>query len=101
VQPPKNTGTETGRDEIDSESDIETAKPFAPTEDWIKQYEKQATPKLIAGLNQYAPRVRSPSPPPDARSTTTTRVASCLMRSAIPGSVSSAGIRRSAPCPTI
>jgi hypothetical protein len=54
VQPPKNTGTETGRDEIQSESKIETARPFTPSEDWINEYQKQATPKLIAGLNRYA-----------------------------------------------
>jgi integrase len=56
VQPPKNTGTETGRDAIQSESEskIETEQAFTPSEDWINEYQKQATPKLIAGLNQYA-----------------------------------------------
>ena len=50
-----NTGTETGRDEIEPEStDLAAAQPFTPTEDWIQQYKKQCTPKLITGLNQFA-----------------------------------------------
>ena len=53
MQEPTITAPETGRDPI--ESDIEqTHAPFTPTESWIKQYTKQATAKLIAGLNQFA-----------------------------------------------
>ena len=55
MQLPDNTGTETGRDEIETEStEAVAAQPFTPTEDWIQQYKKQCTPKLITGLNQFA-----------------------------------------------
>lgn len=46
---PKTTATETGRDETET-----AAESFAPSEAWIQQYQKQATPKLIAGLHQFA-----------------------------------------------
>ncbi len=47
------TAAETGRDPNDTEIE-ETSEPFTPTEVWIKQYQKQATAKLIAGLNHFA-----------------------------------------------
>jgi hypothetical protein len=40
-----------GRDETEIE---EFAESLVPTEEWIRQYQKQATPQVIAGLNQYA-----------------------------------------------
>ena len=53
MQEPTTTAAETGRDPNDTEIE-DTNEPFTPTEDWIKQYQKQATAKLIAGLNQFA-----------------------------------------------
>ncbi len=53
MQEPTITAPETGRDPIESNSDA-THTPFTPTEGWIKQYQKQANAKLIAGLNQFA-----------------------------------------------
>jgi hypothetical protein len=53
MQEPTTTATATGRDPIDSNTE-ENHAPFTPTESWIKQYTKQATAKLIAGLNQFA-----------------------------------------------
>jgi hypothetical protein len=47
------TAAETGRDANDTEIE-ETTESFTPTEIWIRQYQKQATPKLISGLNQFA-----------------------------------------------
>jgi len=47
------TAAATGRDPNETAID-ETVDAFTPTEAWIKQYQKQATPKLIAGLNQFA-----------------------------------------------
>src|SRR5436853_569885 len=32
----------------------EGVEPFTPTEEWIEQYQQQATAELIAGLNQFA-----------------------------------------------
>src|SRR5258706_183676 len=47
------TAAETGRDPNATESDETTeAESSIPTEIWIKQYQNQATPKLIAGLNR-------------------------------------------------
>jgi hypothetical protein len=48
------TAAEAGRDprtEIESE---EIKSPFTPTQEWIRHYHKQATAKLVSGLNQYA-----------------------------------------------
>ena len=53
MQEPTITAPETGRDPIESNSEA-THTPFTPSESWIKQYQKQATAKLIAGLNQFA-----------------------------------------------
>jgi len=53
MQEPIITAAATGRDPNETEIE-ETAESFTPTETWIKQYQKQATPKLIAGLNQFA-----------------------------------------------
>lgn len=50
---PTITAPATGRDPIDNNSE-ETQAPFNPSESWIKHYQKQATAKLIAGLNQFA-----------------------------------------------
>ncbi len=37
------------------ETEIEEGgEPFTPTEEWIEQYQQQATAGLIAGLNQFA-----------------------------------------------
>lgn len=44
-------GRSTNDDSISSEG---TPRPFSPTEQWIRQYQRQATPQLISGLNQYA-----------------------------------------------
>lgn len=57
MKSPNETGTATGRDTRTDEMEG-AAETFKPTEDWIKQYTKQCTPKLIGGLNQYA-RTRS------------------------------------------
>jgi hypothetical protein len=57
MKSPNTTGTETGRDTIEIENedaDAVAAEAFTPTEDWIQQYKKQCTPKLISGLNQFA-----------------------------------------------
>lgn len=53
MQEQLNTATETGREPNESETE-ETSFSFSPTEDWIQQYQKQATAKLIAGLHQFA-----------------------------------------------
>ena len=58
MQEPTITAPETGRDSIESNSEATNA-PFTPSESWIKQswikqYQKQANAKLIAGLNQFA-----------------------------------------------
>ena len=53
MQEPTITAPATGRDPIESIVE-ENQAPFTPSESWIKQYQKQATPKLIAGLNQFA-----------------------------------------------
>ncbi len=53
MKEPKTTAAVTGRDPSDAEID-ESIEAFAPSEDWIKHYQKQTTPKLIAGLNQFA-----------------------------------------------
>lgn len=37
----------------DTEID-EGGEPFTPTEEWVEQYQQQATAKLIAGLHQFA-----------------------------------------------
>lgn len=50
---PTNTAAATGRDPSDSETN-DTIYSFTPTEEWIQQYQKQATAKLITGLHQYA-----------------------------------------------
>ena len=52
MQEPTTAATATGRD-TDTD-DHDTIQPFTPSEAWIKQYTKQATPKMIAGLNQFA-----------------------------------------------
>lgn len=53
MQEPTITAPATGRDP--NENNIEeNHAPFTPTEGWIKQYTKQATAKLIAGLAQFA-----------------------------------------------
>ena len=52
MQEPTTTATATGRD--NETDDHDTIQPFTPSEAWIKQYTRQATPKLIAGLNQFA-----------------------------------------------
>jgi len=49
MQEPTITAPATGRDPIDRNTE-ETHAPFTPSESWIKQ----ATAKLIAGLNQFA-----------------------------------------------
>jgi hypothetical protein len=57
MKSPHDTGTETGREhnEIENEAaDVAAAEQFTPTEDWVQQYKKQCTPKLITGLNQFA-----------------------------------------------
>ena len=51
MQGPNDTATETGRDDNDV---VESADQWAPTEEWIKQFQKQCTAKMILGLNQYA-----------------------------------------------
>lgn len=53
------TAAETGRNTNESESTNEpentnTVPDFVPTEAWIREYQKQATPKLIAGLHRFA-----------------------------------------------
>ena len=53
MQKPTTTATATGRDSNETD-DHDTIQPFTPSEAWIKQYTKQATPKMIAGLNQFA-----------------------------------------------
>ena len=53
MQEPTKLAPATGRDPIESNVE-ENHAPFTPSEAWIKQYTKQATPKLIAGLNQFA-----------------------------------------------
>jgi hypothetical protein len=53
MQEPTTTAAEIGRDPNETENE-DTTESFTPTEAWIKQYQKQATPKLIAGLNQFA-----------------------------------------------
>lgn len=57
MKSPNDTGTETGRDSIETENeggDVAAAAPFTPSEDWIQKYKTQCTKKLIDGLNQYA-----------------------------------------------
>lgn len=51
MQGPKDTATETGRNETDV---VVESEQWAPSEEWIKAFQKQCTPKLILGLNQYA-----------------------------------------------
>jgi hypothetical protein len=53
MEEPTTTATATGRDHEATDID-DGAEPFTPTEAWIREYERQATPKLIAGLNQFA-----------------------------------------------
>ncbi len=53
MKEPTITAAATGRDPIDTEPN-DASKPFTPSETWIQQYQKQATPRLIAGLNQFA-----------------------------------------------
>ncbi len=50
---PTITASATGRNSNETEND-DAIQPFTPSEAWIKQYQKQATPKLIAGLNRFA-----------------------------------------------
>jgi hypothetical protein len=55
MKPDDDTGTETGRDQIENEAgEVAAREPYAPSEDWIQQYKKQCTPKLINSLNQVA-----------------------------------------------
>lgn len=53
MKEPTITAAATGREPMTTATE-QNNEPFTPTEAWIKQYQKQATPKLIAGLNQYA-----------------------------------------------
>lgn len=46
------TAADIGREP--NESDTESIEAFTPSEAWIRHYQKQATPALIAGLNQFA-----------------------------------------------
>ncbi len=48
------TAAEAGRDPSTEIAREELTSPFTPTQDWIRHYHKQATAKLISGLNQYA-----------------------------------------------
>ncbi len=57
MKSPNDTGTGTGRDGTEIENDgteVQSAQPYAPSEDWIQKYKKQCTTTLINGLHQAA-----------------------------------------------
>ncbi len=55
MKKPKDTATETGRDDDETEIEIdESTEPFEPDDAFVAELEKQLTPKLIDSLRNYA-----------------------------------------------